>query len=199
MGKATHVGNEPDGNAPIQRVHTFPSLFDLIKDVDAPAIALTGHRPPKLGGYDMSNPLAMGVRRRLRDLILSVSEKDAVQFVGGCAQGADTLWADEVLALGRALHLAMPYPSFGSNWPTPARVALRNQMAWAAVTYVSNDPEPESPRYIYAQLLQKRNIWMVDHCNVLVVVWDGSPGGTANTVHYAEQQGKPVFRVPIAM
>ncbi len=43
--------------------------------------------------------------------------------------------------------------------------------------------------------------YVVDHCDVLVAVWDGQPargrgrGGTAEIVKYAEEQNRPVIRV----
>lgn len=35
----------------------------------------------------------------------------------------------------------------------------------------------------------RRNRYMVEHADVLVTVFDGSPGGTAATVRYAEARG----------
>lgn len=43
--------------------------------------------------------------------------------------------------------------------------------------------------------LQKRNEWMVDRCDLLLAVWDGSNGGTANCVRYAEKIGRPLVRI----
>lgn len=33
--------------------------------------------------------------------------------------------------------------------------------------------------------MQRRNAWMVDHCDFLLACWDGSPGGTGNCMAYA--------------
>ena len=41
--------------------------------------------------------------------------------------------------------------------------------------------------------MQKRNEWMVDNCDAVIAVWDGAPGGTANTVDYARKLGKSVL------
>jgi predicted Rossmann fold nucleotide-binding protein DprA/Smf involved in DNA uptake len=40
---------------------------------------------------------------------------------------------------------------------------------------------------------QTRNEWMVDNSAAIIAVWDGKPSGTANTVEYAQKQGKPVL------
>jgi len=43
--------------------------------------------------------------------------------------------------------------------------------------------------------MQLRNQYMVDRCDVLIAVWDGTPGGTGNCVGYAKKQGKEIFRI----
>jgi len=45
------------------------------------------------------------------------------------------------------------------------------------------------------ELLLARNRKMVDVSNLLLAVWDGSPGGTAYTVRYAQKAGVPVLRL----
>jgi hypothetical protein len=41
--------------------------------------------------------------------------------------------------------------------------------------------------------------YVVDHCDVLIAVWDGEPtggrGGTAEIVEYAQEQNRPILRV----
>ena len=41
--------------------------------------------------------------------------------------------------------------------------------------------------------------YVVDHCDVLIAVWDGQPargrGGTAEIVQYAQEQNRPIIRV----
>jgi uncharacterized phage-like protein YoqJ len=43
-----------------------------------------------------------------------------------------------------------------------------------------------------AELMQIRNEWMVDRCDLLIAVWNGTPGGTANCVAYAKKEGCPI-------
>lgn len=62
-------------------------------------------------------------------------------------------------------------------------------------------------RYVWTQIsrtderakvrtwLHARNHWMVDRAHLLVAVFDGSPGGTAECVRYAEQRAVPVLRL----
>lgn len=43
--------------------------------------------------------------------------------------------------------------------------------------------------------MQKRNEWMVDNCDILIAVWDKSPGGTKNCVDYAESKKKQIIYI----
>ena len=36
--------------------------------------------------------------------------------------------------------------------------------------------------------MQVRNEWMADHCDVLLALWNGTPGGTANCLRYFTQR-----------
>lgn len=40
-----------------------------------------------------------------------------------------------------------------------------------------------------------RNAWMVDHAALVIAVFNGQPGGTKNTIDYAEKAGIPVVRI----
>src|SRR6266851_734627 len=55
--------------------------------------------------------------------------------------------------------------------------------------------QAELRRDAYRQVGQ----YVVDHCDVLIAVWDGQPsrgrGGTAEIVHYALEQNRPIIRV----
>lgn len=56
------------------------------------------------------------------------------------------------------------------------------------VVYVTDAPYTRT-------CMQMRNQWMVDHCDALVAIWDGSSGGTENCVNYAKDQGVPMVRI----
>lgn len=44
-------------------------------------------------------------------------------------------------------------------------------------------------------VMQKRNIYMVDHSDKGIAVWNGSSGGTKNCINYAEKQGKEMIYI----
>lgn len=43
--------------------------------------------------------------------------------------------------------------------------------------------------------MNKRNEWMVDNSDLVIAVWDGTKGGTANCVRYAVKQGKEITKL----
>jgi uncharacterized phage-like protein YoqJ len=43
-----------------------------------------------------------------------------------------------------------------------------------------------------AAKMQVRNEWMVDSSDGVVALWNGTAGGTANCVRYAEKVGRPI-------
>ena len=57
-------------------------------------IALTGHRPQRLGGYDYYNPLNLSIATKLREHLLShLKQGKRVHAISGMALGADTIFA----------------------------------------------------------------------------------------------------------
>ena len=44
-------------------------------------------------------------------------------------------------------------------------------------------------------LMQVRNIWMVERSDIVIAVWDGTEGGTANCVKSAEKAKKQIIRI----
>lgn len=43
-----------------------------------------------------------------------------------------------------------------------------------------------------ADVMQKRNEYMVDHSDIVLAVWNGKKSGTENCIKYAEKMGKKV-------
>ncbi len=41
--------------------------------------------------------------------------------------------------------------------------------------------------------MQVRNEYMVDRADLVLALWNGTPGGTGNCVRYARTRGVPVF------
>lgn len=162
-------------------------------------IALTGHRPTKLGGYDITTPAYVAMQR---DLETYIEKNLAVyqQVVGhsGLALGADTIWSKAILAMkekypGRVLfHAEVPMLEQSEAWFKESDITFWDeQIAKADFKTVSGSLEGLSGQRRNNEarrLLLKRNEQMVSACDVLLAVHDGSKGGTSHAVDYAKRR-----------
>jgi uncharacterized phage-like protein YoqJ len=143
-------------------------------------VAITGHRPEKITD---KNRTMTEIAQALTDVIMPA------HLIQGMAAGVD-LWSAQV-----AYKIGIPY-TCARPWITHSarkaddddyQRALDHATEIVAVSQYEFYPGP----FVY----QKRNVWMVDHADVVLAVWDGTPGGTANCAKYALDQGKPVYRI----
>jgi uncharacterized phage-like protein YoqJ len=147
-------------------------------------IAVTGHRPDKLGGYDENNPTAAAIKRHMRAFLLKPANRPEMAITG-MALGIDQWWAEACIELDIPFTAAIPFDGFHVKWLKESQDRFNRIMREAeAIVYVS------APGY-EPWKMQRRNEWMVDFCTELVAYWDGSEGGTNNCVRYALTKGKP--------
>jgi uncharacterized phage-like protein YoqJ len=148
-------------------------------------VALTGHRPSKLGGYDPDNPIATKVREAIRAKLVELKPE---KIISGMALGVDQ-WAVQIaIDLGIPFIAAVPFPDQAGRWrPSSKREYLRLLGLASEVVVVSTTHSPVA--------MQTRNEWMVDHADVVLAVWGGTRGGTANCVRYANLMKTPVVRI----
>jgi hypothetical protein len=72
-------------------------------------------------------------------------------------------------------------------------VALRICIDVGVPIYVIPPPGPAQGHHgTYGQACAIRNRWIAEHCDRLVAFWDGASRGTAMTIKFAHQLGKPV-------
>ena len=167
-------------------------------------IAITGHRPDKLGGYDANNPLRVRLRNRFKDVLVSLvadaltfrgaKPQDIEVYVGG-ALGFDTDAARVCVEVAVPFVVAVPFPSQWKRWKPSDQAVYRNMLTYAKrVEYVSEvDPPAYGDGSAVASVLNARNQYMVDRCDIVVAAWDGSRGGTGHCVEYARQKGKEII------
>lgn len=144
-------------------------------------IAGTGHRPDKLPlGY---HPSMMRVMKRT---IRSMLPDDVTEIISGMALGWDTALALVALEEGIPLVAAIPFVGQESRWKE-ADQKVHRQIVRRANRVVIVSKGGYSPAK-----MQTRNMWMVDAADRVLALWEGSDGGTANCVRYAEGEGRPV-------
>lgn len=140
----------------------------------------TGHRPEKLQAPETL------VIEKLDAAIGEAIRSGYRIFISGMAKGVD-IWAAELVLRYREtnpqiqLVCAVPYPGFGLRWRQEWRSRFLNIIQAAdAVHYIS-----QCASY---GVYQARNIWMVDRSSLIISVYNGSKGGTRNTLAYAKKR-----------
>ena len=152
-------------------------------------ICITGHRPNKLYGYDLSDPKWVALEKQLKQLLI---ENNCTEAISGMALGVDTIFAIAALELKNEgynikLHCAIPCKNQSGNWSSKDKKLYDCILSKAdEVMLVSN--EEYTP-----WLMQKRNKYMVDNSDIVIAVWDGSKSGTANCIEYAKKMIKKSY------
>ena len=162
----------------------------------AATCCFTGHRPDKLpSGYARDPAACAPLREALARVIRQTAAAGFDTFWCGMALGADTWAAEEVLRLrdeeGVPLRLigALPCPEQDSRWQPADRQHYRRLLARLDGQHLISE-------HYTSWCMNARNRWMVEHAARLIAVFDGSPGGTANTIQYASQKGLELFIIP---
>lgn len=142
----------------------------------------TGHRPDKLGGYSKE------VGLKLKQLAIENLE-GVTKVVSGMALGWDTALALAALELKIPLVAAVPFLGQERMWPQASKLVYKNILEQAnEIIYVCEGG--------YAPWkMQVRNEWMVNHCEAVLALWDGSEGGTGNCIKYAKKVDKHIINL----
>ena len=139
-------------------------------------VAATGHRPDKLGGYEWEAPKREWVRNQIKDFLVKYQPE---RCISGMALGVDQDFAFCCIELAIPFTAAIPFVGQENTWPSSS------QTFYEWLLERADDVVVVSPGGYAAWKMQVRNVWMVDHCDLVLAVWDGSEGGTANCYRYA--------------
>ncbi|MCL3994035.1 hypothetical protein [Streptomyces lavenduligriseus] len=151
-------------------------------------IAVTGH-------MDLTEDTVPLVRTALDDLLKQYADDGGLVGVSCIAKGADSLFAEAVLAAGGRLTVVIPSRDYRQNKVKPDHAALFDHLVEAAdeVLVLPNDTADR-------QAYEAANAVLLERADRLVAVWNGAPpsgkgGGTADTVLKARAVGIPVHVV----
>ena len=148
----------------------------------------SGHRPSKLPWRgNESDPRCVLLKEKLRDVTEALYEAGIRHFLCGMAVGCDTYFCEAVLALRKSrrdvtLEAAVPCRTQADRWDEPARRRYEGLLERCDRVTVLQDEYTRG-------CMQRRNRYMLARSSVLVAVYDGSAGGTRNTVAQAEKMG----------
>lgn len=155
------------------------------------AIAVTGHR-----SISPSDHLRNAVRDALTSLCAGLSTNADATVITLLAEGADTLVAQEAVALGLSLTALLPEPLSVCRdaFPDASRPLFDDLISRASAVLAPAQRLPAP--MCYADAAER----MLESSDVLLAVWDGIPGagavgGSADVVRMAHAMGKPVQTV----
>lgn len=158
----------------------------MISESASKIFSFTGHRPPKLGGYDDAVNLCSATKILLRQLLLA--EKPERCNVG-MALGFDQWVAAVCIELDIPFKAYIPFRGYQSRWPVTSQQKYDALLDHAAeIDHLHSTSGANMG--ITAMYMQERNIKMVDHSGRLIALWDGTSGGTKNCVTYGRRVKK---------
>ncbi len=151
-------------------------------------ICITGHR-------DLLNPER--VRKEIRSALKNFKEKfHPVICISAIASGADTLFAEEALALNIPLEILLPFAAeiYKKDFTGEDLKKLESFLEKHDYQIACDIPATSEERkkaYLYTG---KK---MAYESDIVMAVWDGKPavgvGGTGDIVAYARSEGKKVY------
>lgn len=147
----------------------------------------TGHRPDKVRNEENL------IKEQLRICIKTAIQEGYLTFISGMALGVD-IWSAEIVVEEKEnnpeikLVCASPYPGFEKNRSLADRI--KYQFILENADYIINVSDKYT-RFCF----QIRNMWMVDRSDRVIAVYNGSRGGTHNTVEYAKKKNIQVVNI----
>ena len=152
------------------------------------ACCFTGHRPERLGLPEEK------VIKWLEEQIDKAIADGYTDFISGAQRGVD-IWAAEIVlkkkSEGKNVRLicAAPWDGVEDRWEQSWKNRYFQMMKNAdELYYISKTPGRKA--------FFERNHWMVDRSSMLIAVYTGAPGGTKETMDYAESKGLEVRAIP---
>lgn len=159
-------------------------------------VALTGHRPERLGLLsDEGSHEWKNIRDWLVKKITDIRMFDLIQYhttdlYCGMASGSDILFGIiasiyRANALNIKLHCVLPCKEYNSS-NKYYQLIKDNADEWV-----------ELSEEFYKGCDNVRDQYMVDHCDVLLAIWDGNKsGGVWSTIRKAQKAGKQIIYCP---
>ena len=149
--------------------------------------AFSGHRPEKLPwGRNEEDPRCQALKILLERTLRQLCQEGCLQYYCGMAQGTDLYYLETLLRLREEFPLTVeavvPCASQADRWPREERLRYLRDLGQCDRTTMLEE------QYSIGSML-RRNQFMVDRSDILLTVFDGSPGGTAATVRYARSRG----------
>ena len=165
------------------------------------SVAVTGHRPDRLGGCDLAQLDATVI-----DVLKQISRAATTfaptrtRLVSALAEGADSILADEAVKLGWSLDVILPFDrhEYARDFIDPDALEgyFRRLDHAHSVFELPGDRVREGGETAAYERAGRAALAQAD---LLLAVWDGHPvrgrGGAAQIVHEGVLKGIPVVRI----
>ena len=136
-------------------------------------VAIVGHRPPEIGGYD-ANEVADGIRRVLTDVLAAKRDMHPdLVVMTGLGLGAEQLGAEAATAAGVPYVAVLPYPDQESVWPGASQARYRELLDGASARVLLQAKAPETKQKA-GGALARRDAWLARNAHEAIAVWDGT-------------------------
>jgi uncharacterized phage-like protein YoqJ len=149
-------------------------------------VAFTGHRPQKLGGFKLPNATYLYVCKQIDQ---KLQELKPEKIITGMALGVDQWAANIAYQLKIPFMAAIPFVGQELAWPE------QSQKIYRALLKLAESQHIVCEGGYSAHKMQIRNEFMVDRCDKLIAIWDGSSGGTGNCVEYAKSKNREIILI----
>ena len=146
-------------------------------------IAVTGHRPQHMD-------LRPSEYAKFEEFaVLCLTEIQPSKIITGMALGWDTVIAKACVRKRIPFIAALPCRGQELVWSGSAQHTYWELVHKAEeIVWVTDGPYDD-------RCMKLRDEWMVDHCESVLALFSGKPGGTAHTVAYAWKKRKVVHNV----
>jgi len=150
-------------------------------------IAITGHRPPEIGGFQLPNPTYNYICQEIEKILL---KEKPIMAVSGMALGVDWYFINVCLKLKIPYLAAIPFEGQEKAWPKESQKTynLLRKLAKAEIIVSAGGYSPEK--------MHIRNQFMVNKCDKLIAVYNGKQsGGTYQCLNYAKSKNKEIILI----
>jgi hypothetical protein len=127
-----------------------------------------------------------------QQLVQYLASHNVSTGISSLALGADQLFADIVLAMGKLLEVVVPCAAYEKTFPNRDDLsAYRALLGRATTKHVLRFSEPSEDAFYAA------GRFVVDRSDAMVLVWNGKPaagrGGTGDVASYVIERQRPAY------
>ena len=160
-------------------------------------MALTGHRPERLGYPELNRETSPEWRKIINWLKEKILELNVTDAYCGMATGCDIAFGIAVMELNNeAWVYKIDRPKIQLHCILPCK-NYNDKISWHKFLKIGADEWVELSDEFYKGCDNVRDQYMVDHSDKLFAIWDGNKsGGVWSTIRKAQKKGIDIIYYP---